>query len=121
MSPHFLAHIIHIFESIEAIHGFIEEDKTNLKDSKTYLAVLHTVQTLSESACKLPKDIKESHPSVPWKDFTTMRNAIVHNYLGDVFNEDISKFISNEIPLLQAAMEKQLPEWKDLRARFKPE
>lgn len=79
-----------------------------------YLAALHLVQTLSESACKLPDNIKQKHRSVPWKDFLTMRNAIVHDYLGNVFPEDIQKFIEREVLLLQAAMQKQLPEWKEL-------
>ena len=118
MSPHFFAYIIHIFELIETIDAFLSEDETGLKDSKTYMAILYAVQTLSESACKLPQDIKECYPNVPWKDFLKMRNAIAHDYLGNVFREDILKFIENEIPLLQSAMEQHLPNWKELRSRF---
>ena len=47
-----------------------------------------------------------------------MRNAIVHDYLGNVFPEDLQKFIECEVPLLQAAMQKQLPAWRELLSRL---
>lgn len=119
MSPHFFAHIIHILESIEIIAEYLGDSKNGLENVKTYDAVLRRVQTLSESASKLPIDIKQSYPEVKWQEFSEMRNAIAHDYLGDIYYENLSKFIDNQISVLRTAMQKQLPEWKELRARLK--
>ncbi|NEZ65161.1 DUF86 domain-containing protein [Leptolyngbyaceae cyanobacterium CCMR0082] len=118
MTQHFIAHVIYILESIESIAMFAADSPDGLSDQKTYDAVLYRIQTLAESACKLPDDIKQAHPTVPWRNFLTMRNAIAHDYLGNVFPEDIQRFIECEVALLQAAMQKQLPEWKTLLARL---
>ena len=118
MTQHFIAHILYILESIEQIEEFISDSPQKLNEPVTYRAVLYLVQTLSESACKLPDDIKEAHPTVFWKRFSKMRNAIVHDYLGDTSQEEIAYFIKKHLTLLQAAMEKQLPEWRQLRARL---
>lgn len=118
MSPHFFAHIIYILESIENIEAFIADSAQGLGDRKTYDAVLYRIQTLSESACKLPIDIKESYPFVPWNRFNRTRNVIVHDYLGDIFQEEVLDFIEKELRLLEDAMKHQLPEWKELLSRL---
>lgn len=118
MSPHFFAHIIYILESTEHIERFLLESSDDLEDHKTYLAVIHLLQTLSESATKLPDDIKQSYPAVKWQQVSRMRNVIVHDYLGGSGPQDVLKFIKTELPVLQATMQQQLPQWKELRARF---
>ncbi|MEM8615050.1 MAG: HepT-like ribonuclease domain-containing protein [Cyanobacteria bacterium P01_H01_bin.105] len=112
---------IYILESIESIATFVVDSPDGLSDQKTYDAILYRLQNLSESACKLPDDIKQAYPTVPWRDFLTMRNAIVHDYLGDTSQEEIAYFIKKHLKLLQAAMEKQLLGWKDMRARSESE
>lgn len=118
MSPHPFTHIMYILESIELIENFIKDSKQGLDDQLTHDAVLYRLQTLSESASKLPEDIKIAHPSVPWKRFFYTRNAIVHDYLGNIAPDEIHEFIRTQLPLLQSAMEKQLPEWRELRSRL---
>ena len=79
-------------------------------------AVLYRLQTLSESACKLPDDLKEEHPTIRWRDFIRMRNAIAHDYLGETSSEEILDFVKESLPLLQEAMQKHIPDWKALRS-----
>ena len=121
MSPHFFAHIIYILESIEIIKEDIKSSDRGLADRKTYDAVLYRLQTLSESASKLPDDIRASHPDVPWKRFSLTRNVIVHDYLGDSAPEEVMDFIETQLPILHNAMEQKIPNWKELRERMKGE
>lgn len=105
-------------ESLEIIEEHLRNSPDGLGNITVYDAVLRRVHTLSESACKLPEDIKQNHPSVEWQRFHRTRNIVVHDYLGDREPEDISYFIREHLPRLQSAMEQQLPEWKALRSRM---
>lgn len=121
MTPHFLAHIIHILESIELIQGFVEEgEKSIITDPKTYLAVLHVLQTLSESTQKLPHDIQACHENIPWRDFAYLRNAIVHDYLGDLDPRRIWGVIDTRLPALYEAMLQHIPNWESFKTNRTP-
>ena len=118
MSPHFFAHIIYILEFCEVIENLLKIPEEIAKFAGCYDAILHRLQTLSESTQKLPDDIKQQHRHVNWRRFAGMRNAIVHDYLGDIYVEKVYQFIHEELPTLKQAMENQLPEWRELRARL---
>lgn len=81
--------------------------------------MLYRLHTLSESTQKLPSDIKEQYEGVNWRRLAIMRNALVHDYLGNIPIERVYPFIEKELPPLQKAMEQQLPEWRTLKSRFK--
>ena len=121
MSPHFFDHILYILDASEKIELMVKHLPEAEEDHGTFEGILYKLQTLSESASKLPDDIKQNYPAVKWKQFYRMRNVVVHDYLGDDSPEQVLEFIRSELPKLIAAMEQQLPEWKELRARMKPE
>ena len=114
MTPHFLAHVFHILEGIDLIAEFTENDKNSLSDSMVYHAVLRVLQTLSESAQKLPEDIKKMHPQVMWRELGKARNYLVHDYLGDIDAETVWVLIKNYLPPLKAAMLIHAPSWPDV-------
>lgn len=105
----------HILECI----GRIEEDTRKGRDaffaSHTLQdAVLRNVQTLSESAQRLPQQVKDAHPEVEWKDIAAFRNVLVHNYLGidlemiwDIVQRDIPR-LKRSINLMLKSSEKML-------------
>jgi uncharacterized protein with HEPN domain len=84
MSPHYLAHVIHILESVERIHSYVEQVPDALSNEMAYDAILRRLQTLAESAQKLPEDIRAQHQQINWQRIAGFRNILVHNYLGDV-------------------------------------
>lgn len=53
-----------------------------LEDSKTIDAVIRNFEIIGEAARRLPKDLKESYPSVNWSRVIGFRNRIVHDYMG---------------------------------------
>lgn len=91
----------HILECI----GRIEEDTLGGRDSflashTLQDAVLRNVQTLSESAQRLPSSIKDAHPEVEWSEIAAFRNVLVHNYLG-IDLEKVWDIVQRDIPRLK--------------------
>jgi uncharacterized protein with HEPN domain/predicted nucleotidyltransferase len=51
-----------------------------LADRKTLLAVRSEVLMLGEAASRLPREIRERHPEIPWTDMIGTRHRVVHGY-----------------------------------------
>lgn len=95
-----------IIDAIHAINEFIAdmsfEDFT--KDDKTFSAVTRKFEIIGEAANRIPKNIQEKYPEIPWSYMIGMRNKIIHDYDGinlmivfDSAKEDLAKLL----PLLE--------------------
>ena len=119
MSPHYLAHIVHILESIERIQKYVEKEHDALNDEMIYDAVLRRLQTLSESAQKLPEDIHKQHQHIDWQKISGFRNILVHNYLGDMDTTILAGIIQHHLPVLHKTLLEHVPNWKEMQKLYK--
>lgn len=51
------------------------------QDTKTKFAVFHALEMLAEASRRVPKDIMDRHPEIPWRQIVGMRNVLAHDYL----------------------------------------
>ena len=51
-------------------------------DWKYLLAAERAVELIGEAAARLPAELRERHPQIPWREIISMRNRIVHGYDG---------------------------------------
>jgi uncharacterized protein with HEPN domain len=49
-------------------------------DERTASAVLHQIFLIGEAAARLPEEIRNATPEVPWEEIIGMRNIIAHGY-----------------------------------------
>ena len=49
-------------------------------------ACLYNIQIIGEAVSKLPEDIKEKNPQIPWGLIKGMRNRLIHEYFGTDLN-----------------------------------
>jgi len=56
----------------------------------------------------LPDELKQLHPTIPWKQISGFRNILVHNYLGDIDPQTVQDVIVRHLPPLTAAIEVML-------------
>lgn len=80
-------------------------------DRKTQFAVLRALEVIGEAAKRVPQDVQEKYPDIPWRQIIGMRNIVAHDYLGirlsRVF-ETASAFVPdliNRLPAIIAEVE----------------
>ncbi len=100
-----------MLDAIQAIQGFTAGmDYTAFSaDRKTVDAVLRNMEVLGEAAARLPEQVTEAHPEIPWKDMRDIRNVIVHAYFG-VNPEIIWQTVQANLPPLLEPLKKLLEE-----------
>ena len=51
-------------------------------DWKYQLAAERAVELIGEAATRLPVEIRERHPQIPWREIIGLRNRLIHGYDG---------------------------------------
>jgi uncharacterized protein with HEPN domain len=76
-------------------------------DERTASAVLHQIFLIGEAAARLPDEIRNRTPDVPWEEIIGMRNIIAHGYF-EVDLEVPWKTVRLDLPPLREQMRKLL-------------
>ena len=94
-----------ILYSLQKAQSFIigmtfEEFST---DEKTHFAVVRALEIVGEATKRLPPDLKNQYPDVPWREMAGMRDKLVHDYFG-VNLQVVWETARDEAPALESAM-----------------
>lgn len=102
-------YLTEIIESGEAIHGYVKNYSLDdfYQSRKTYSAVIREFEIIGEAVGKLPNNIKQQHPNVPWQDIKDFRNMLAHHYFG-IDLEIVWQVIHAELPTLISATKELL-------------
>lgn len=94
-----------ILESAQAIPEYVRGYSLEKfsHDRKTYSAVIREFEIIGEAVSKLPGEIKQQYPNVPWQDIKDFRNILTHEYFG-IDLEIVWQVIVDELPLLLDAV-----------------
>jgi uncharacterized protein with HEPN domain len=50
------------------------------QDEMLQLAVARAVELIGEAASRVPRDVRDSHPTIPWSDIIGTRSRLIHGY-----------------------------------------
>jgi len=106
----FKDYIEDIINSIQEIKEFSAGMVFNefVKDKKTINAVIRSLEVMGEAAKKIPAEIKNKYPKIPWNYMAGMRDKLIHEYHGvdlEIVWEVVEKDIQNIEPYLKKILE----------------
>ena len=92
----------------EAVALMRDRKRADLDTERTLgLAILRCVEIVGEAASRVPVDIQQRYPNIPWPQIIGMRNRLVHGY--DIVDYDIVwSTVTQDLPPLIAELEKIL-------------
>ena len=73
-----------ILESISRIESSFKNcSKSNFDvDQDIQDATIRRLEIIGEAVKNIPKQLKEKHPSIEWKEIAGMRDVLIHAYFG---------------------------------------
>jgi len=90
-------HILDCINNILAYTDGMDEENCMVQD-----AVVRNFQVIGQATKRINPDFKTSHPGVPWRKMTGMRDKLVHDYF-QVDLETVWNTVVNDIPFLLIA------------------
>jgi uncharacterized protein with HEPN domain len=96
-----------VLESISDIRAFVTgmSYKEFIGDKKTVNAVIRSLEVIGEAVKKIPLEIREKRPDIPWKEIAGTRDKLIHEYFG-IDLQILWKTIQTDLsPLDQAVLE----------------
>jgi uncharacterized protein with HEPN domain len=104
----FLKDLISAMDSIEQFISGMTMDEIK-QDDKTASAVIRKFEIIGEATKHIPEVLIRSHPEIPWKRMSGMRDRLVHAYFG-VDYKLVWDAIKTEIPNLKPKLRAILAE-----------
>jgi uncharacterized protein with HEPN domain len=98
-----------MLDAMEKVGQFIQgiTFDTFAGDDKTVFAVIRALEIVGEAAKRVPPDIRDRYPDVPWRAIAGMRDKLIHEYM--VVNLAVVwKTATEDLPQLAPAIRKIL-------------
>jgi len=100
-----------ILESGSAIQSYVQgiTFDTFVRERMRYSAVIREFEIIGEAVGKLPVDVKDGYPDIPWQDIKDFRNILAHEYFG-VDLEIVWNTVHHDLPILLDAVQRIIGE-----------
>ena len=95
-----------ILDAITEIQSFTQgmDFDSFCADARTVRAVELDLIVIGEAASRIPDEIEERHPLIPWPLMRAMRNRLVHVYFS-VDERLLWDTLQNDLPAVKAALQ----------------
>lgn len=81
-------------------------------DEKTIFAVVRALEIIGEAAKRIPQEVRDQYPAIPWRAMAGIRDKLIHDYTS-VSVQIVWKTITDDLPKLAAQMEQVVRDLAD--------
>jgi len=94
-----------ILEAGQAIQSYLKNISYEqfCQDRMRQSAVVREFEIIGEAVGKLPDDLRQQAPQVPWQDIKDFRNLLIHEYFG-IDLQIVWNVIQDDLPALLDAV-----------------
>ena len=80
-----------------------------LLDDKTAFAVVRSLEILGEATKRIPAEVRDRFPEIPWRSMAGIRDKLIHDYVS-VNLEVVWKTVTEDLPPLLPHIQRVLDE-----------
>jgi uncharacterized protein with HEPN domain len=81
-------------------------------DDKTAFAVVRALEILGEATKRIPVEIRDRFPEIPWRSMAGIRDKLIHDYVS-VNLEVVWKTVTEDLPPLLPQIQRVIEETAD--------
>ena len=103
-------YLVDILESAKIALGYVLGKTWDqfYEDLQCQDAVVRRIEIVGEAARRVSQETRDKHPQIPWREMTSMRNLVIHEY--DVVDiNQVWDTVQNKLPSLIKDLAKIVP------------
>lgn len=107
MSHEFLDYVEDILDAIAKIKLLVTDVTFEqfAEDFRINFAVVRALEIIGEATKRLPMEVRQEYPSIPWREMAGMRDRIIHGY-DTVDLHIVWETVTQRIPALRPEIER---------------
>lgn len=84
------------------------------QDEVLFLALTRLLEILGEAAGRVPEDVRNRYPRIPWRSVVGMRNVLIHGY-DTIDPEIVWRILTEDLPTMLPHLEEATTKEMDLK------
>ena len=76
-------------------------------DEKTVYAVIRAIEVIGEASKKIPDNLRQHQPAIPWREISGMRDKLIHDYFG-INVKVVWKTATEDLPEIEPIIQKMI-------------
>lgn len=114
-------YLVHILEAIRKIRKYTIQGRDNFfGQDMAQDAVVRNLEIIGEATKRIPENVRDLHPEIPWKKMAGLRDVLIHQYEG-VDLARVWEVVERDLTPIEAAIESILPPMDQLEREIAEE